>query len=71
MKNRQTYVIMVQSKQGSAWPVATPTKRGFTKVGADTALDTIRQTIPADWKCWVEEMTSIDFLLDAVSVLRR
>ena len=62
--NRQKFMIMVQSKQGSAWPIATPTQRGFTRVGADTALTIVRGSIPRRWRCWVEELTSIDDLLE-------
>jgi len=71
MSNRQKYVVMVTAESGTTWPVGTPTQRGFTEVGADTALTTIREALPRNWSCRLEEIAPIDYLLESVTHLRK
>lgn len=69
--NSQKYMVIVSSPKGGTWPIGTPTQRGFTENGAKIALSTIREAIPAGWKCWIEEVSPIDYLLQSVGHLRK
>ena len=69
--NHQKYVVMVTGETGTSWPVGTPTQLGFTENGADTALETVREALPRGWKCRIEEITPLNYLLDSVAHLRK
>ena len=69
--NLQKYVVMVTAESGMTWPVGTNTQRGFTKAGAIIALSKARETLPKGWSCRVEEVSSLNYLLESVTHLRK
>ena len=69
--NLQKYVVMVRSKLGTTWPVGTNTQRGFTEAGAEIALVSIRDALPEEWSCWVEEVSPLDYLLETITHFRK
>ncbi len=68
MSNVQTYVVLITSTAGVSWPVGTATQRGFTEAGAESALASIDSVLPKGWICRIEEVQSLNELIDACSM---